>query len=66
LLCTVFDRDSLSVHAVDDLAILMKLAPSPELKQVLGLDLEEAALDRGGASQPPQQAGQSQPPRLRP
>jgi len=34
LLCTVFDRDGFSVHAVDDfLAILMKLAPLPELQQ---------------------------------
>jgi len=38
LLCTVFDRDGFSVQAVDDLlAILMKLAPLPELKQMFPL-----------------------------
>jgi hypothetical protein len=39
------------VHAA---AILMKLAPLPELKQMFCLDLEEAALDGGSPTQPPQ------------
>jgi hypothetical protein len=32
----------------------MKLAPLPELKQMFCLDLEEAALDGGSPTQPPQ------------
>ena len=47
-------RDGIPVHAVDDLlARLMSLASLPELQQVPGLYLEQAALDRGGTTQPP-------------
>jgi hypothetical protein len=47
-------REGVSVHAVDDLlAVLMSLSPPPKLKQVFRLDSEQAALDSGGATQPP-------------
>jgi hypothetical protein len=50
----VFGRDGVSVYGVDDfLALLMGLLPLPELKQVFRLDLEQAALDGGGTTQPP-------------
>jgi hypothetical protein len=38
----------------------MGLPTLAKLQQVLRLDLEQAALDGGGATQPPQQARQSQ------
>ena len=50
----VHGNDRVPVHVVDDLlALLMSLSSSPELQQVLGLDLEQAALDGGGAARPP-------------
>jgi hypothetical protein len=57
----IFGCDSVSVHAVDDfLALLTDLPTLAELQQVFRLDLEQAALDGGGATQPPQEACQSE------
>jgi hypothetical protein len=38
----------------------MDVPSSPELEEVAGLDLEQAALNCGGTAEPPQQASQSQ------
>jgi len=47
-------REGVSVHAVDNLlALLTNLFPLSKLQQVFRLDLEQAALDGGGAAQPP-------------
>jgi hypothetical protein len=56
-----FRREGVSVHAVDDLlALRVRLSPLSKLQQVFRLDLEQATLDGGGATQPPQQARQSE------
>jgi hypothetical protein len=56
LLRIFFRGEGISVHAVDNLlALLMALSPLSKLHQVFRLDLEQAALDGGGAPQPPQQ-----------
>jgi hypothetical protein len=50
LVGVVFRRDGIAVdNAVPG---LMSSSALPELKQVPGLDLEQAALDRGGTAQP--------------
>src|SRR5215472_15751242 len=41
-------------------ARLTRLSPLPKLKQMLCLDLEQTALNRGGPTQPPQEACQSE------
>jgi hypothetical protein len=49
-----FRHDGISVHAVENLlALLMSLSPLSKLQQVFRLDLEQAALDGGGTTQPP-------------
>ena len=54
LLHGLFGHEGVSVHAVDNLlALLMSLSPLSKLQQVFCLDLEQAALDRGGATQSP-------------
>jgi hypothetical protein len=54
LLHVLFRREGISVHAVDNLlALLISLSPLPKLQQMPGLDLEQAALDGGGPTQPP-------------
>jgi hypothetical protein len=51
----LFRGEAVSVRAVDDLRrLLMGLPPFAKLKQVFRLDLEQAALDGGGATQPTQ------------
>jgi len=53
--------DGVSVHTVDNLlALPISLFPLSKLQQVFRLDLEQAAFDGGGATQPPQQARQSE------
>jgi hypothetical protein len=59
LMHVLFRREGVSVHAVDDLlALLVSLSPLSKLQQMFRLDLEQAALDGGGPTQPPQQARQ--------
>jgi hypothetical protein len=59
LLYAVFDHDGISVHGVDDgLAVAMRSSALSELKQMFRLDLKQAALNGGRATQPPQQARQ--------
>jgi hypothetical protein len=54
LSCVIFGRAGVSVHRVNDLlTIPMGFTPLLELKQIAGLDLEQAAFDRGGTAQPP-------------
>ena len=49
-----FGRGGVAIYAVDDpLAFPMGLSLLSELQQVCRLNLEEAALDGGGAAQPP-------------
>jgi hypothetical protein len=55
LLHALWRREGALVHAVDNLlALLVNLSPLSKLQQMLRLDLEQAALDGGGATQPPQ------------
>jgi hypothetical protein len=50
----LFRGEAVSVRAVDDLrTLLMGLSTLAKLKQVFRLDLEQAALDGGRATQPP-------------
>jgi hypothetical protein len=54
LLHVLFRREGISVHALDDpVTLLMSPFPFSKLQQVFRLDLEQAALDGGGATQPP-------------
>jgi hypothetical protein len=54
LLHVLIRRAGVSVRAVDNLlALLMSLSPLSKLQQMFRLDLEQAALDGGGATQPP-------------
>jgi hypothetical protein len=54
LLMVSSGREGVSIHAVDNLlALLMSLSPLSKLQQVFRLDLEQAALDGRGATQPP-------------
>jgi hypothetical protein len=61
LLPILFRGEAVSVRAVDDLRTLLMGQPTlAKLKQMFRLDLEQAALDGGGATQPPQQTCQSE------
>src|SRR5947209_2683946 len=61
LMHLLFRCQGFSVHAFDNLlALLTTLPPLSKLQQMPGLDLEQAALDGGGATQPPQQTCQSE------
>jgi len=56
-----FVRQDVSIRAVDDLQKLVMGRPTlSKLKQVFCLDLEQAALDDGGPTQPPQQTRESE------
>src|SRR5438552_943568 len=49
----------IAVETVDELlSLLMGMSRAPKLQHMPGLDFEQAALDRRGATQPPQRACQ--------
>jgi hypothetical protein len=49
-----FSVATVSIHAVDNLLMLLMGLPAlAKLKQMFRPDLEQAALDGGGATQPP-------------
>jgi hypothetical protein len=50
----VFGCNDVPVRGVDNLqAVLIRVSPLSELKQMFGLDLEQAPLNGGGATQSP-------------
>jgi hypothetical protein len=59
LLLIALRNESKRPNIVSGVVLLLRPSPSPELEQVLSLDLEQATLDRGSAAQAPQQACQS-------